>query len=235
MADQWYYSGSAEPKGPVPLSELQRLASAGELQPTDLLWQPGMHLWMPAADVRGLFRAARPELPAVPPLQPIPVEPAIPQPRPVTPRGPTRPLRRTPPPRGMSAGAKSAIAGGVIAVLVLVVVVLVVFLSNRRPSSRRVPRAVNAGGFYVVNLNPNVEDIKHLHFFAGRQVTITVTSEFKSDVDLYVYDSFGNKVASDVRADPNCFVSFRAQVTGQYRIRVVNLGPGFNRAVVRYN
>ena len=235
MADQWFYSTSAEPKGPVGLSELQRLAASGDLQPTDLLWQPGMHLWMPAADVRRLFRAARPDMPAVPPPQPIPVEPAPAQPRPVAPHGPPRPARKPTAPRGMSTGAKTAIVGGVLIVIVLVIVVLAITASRRRPTARPMPRPVNVGGSYVVQLNPNVEDNRQVHFQAGTRVNISVISDFNSDVDLHVYDTAGNEVAFDTRPDPHCFVNFRVLVTGMYRIQVVNLGPGFNRSTVRYN
>jgi hypothetical protein len=44
----WYYSKNNESRGPVPFSELERLALAGELLPGDYVWTGGMQAWLPA-------------------------------------------------------------------------------------------------------------------------------------------------------------------------------------------
>jgi hypothetical protein len=44
----WYYSKNNESRGPVPFSELERLALAGELLPEDYVWTGGMQGWLPA-------------------------------------------------------------------------------------------------------------------------------------------------------------------------------------------
>jgi hypothetical protein len=58
MSD-WYYSHDGQQKGPVPVSELERLADDGEFDPEkDLIWREGMADWKPAASVPELqFRA----------------------------------------------------------------------------------------------------------------------------------------------------------------------------------
>jgi hypothetical protein len=234
MAEQWYYTSNGEPTGPVEVGDLQRLASAGQLQPSDLVWREGMALWMPAGETRGLFREVRQEYVPPPasaapaasaPPEVIPVEPAYPSASgPYA--GPRRPPRR-PPERGMSTGAKVALFGGIAAgVVVLVVIIVLVSLAGQQRGD---------SGSYVLNLQAQQRDVRFFRFVAGRQVTITVTSDFNTDVDLFVYDSFGRRVAWDTRIDPNCRVTFRPQRTEMYRVEVVNLGPGFNRSVVRYN
>ncbi|GAA5482520.1 GYF domain-containing protein [Haloferula sargassicola] len=64
---QWYYSHDGQQKGPVPVSELSRLASAGDFDPeTDLVWREGMPDWQPAVTVD--------DLPFGKPADPVPVE-----------------------------------------------------------------------------------------------------------------------------------------------------------------
>jgi hypothetical protein len=52
---EWYYAHAGEQKGPVPVSELRRLAENGEFDPTaDLVWREGMDDWKPASTVEEL-------------------------------------------------------------------------------------------------------------------------------------------------------------------------------------
>lgn len=51
----WYYAKNDRQLGPVPPSELRRLATTGGLMPTDLIWREGMDGWAPASKVKGLF------------------------------------------------------------------------------------------------------------------------------------------------------------------------------------
>lgn len=49
---EWYYSHNGQQKGPVPVSELSRLASNGDFDPEkDLVWREGMPDWQPAVTV----------------------------------------------------------------------------------------------------------------------------------------------------------------------------------------
>jgi hypothetical protein len=56
MATDWFYTqhGRAAPV-PVSAAQLKQLADAGQLQPTDLVWQEGMAGWVAAAAIKGLF------------------------------------------------------------------------------------------------------------------------------------------------------------------------------------
>jgi hypothetical protein len=63
---QWYYSKSGRQLGPVPESELSRLAASGEINPaTDLVWREGMADWQPASQALPHL-ASTPSLPAQP-------------------------------------------------------------------------------------------------------------------------------------------------------------------------
>lgn len=55
---EWYYAHGGEQKGPVPVSELQRLAGNGDFDPaSDLVWREGMEDWKPAGTVDELGAA----------------------------------------------------------------------------------------------------------------------------------------------------------------------------------
>ena len=54
MAEQWYYSQNGQQLGPVSGEELRRMASTGELQPTDQIWKEGMSKWATASKLKGL-------------------------------------------------------------------------------------------------------------------------------------------------------------------------------------
>ena len=55
MGEEWYYSRGGTPVGPVSALELKRLASGGQLGPTDLVWKEGMRDWVTAEQLKGLF------------------------------------------------------------------------------------------------------------------------------------------------------------------------------------
>lgn len=61
--DQWYYAKAGQQHGPMTLVELQSLLRNGALNPaTDLVWNPAMTDWLPAAQVPALSGgAAAPE------------------------------------------------------------------------------------------------------------------------------------------------------------------------------
>ena len=66
--ERWHYECQGKRCGPVLFSELQRLASCGQIQPDSLTWKRGMAEWTPAWQIDGLF----------PTQQETPGQPAIP-------------------------------------------------------------------------------------------------------------------------------------------------------------
>jgi N-acetylneuraminic acid mutarotase len=56
---EWYYSKagtrSAPHAGPFSLEQLRSLAQSGAILPADLIWNPGVSLWLPAGQIAALF------------------------------------------------------------------------------------------------------------------------------------------------------------------------------------
>jgi hypothetical protein len=69
-----------------------------------------------------------------------------------------------------------------------------------------------------------------LEFAAGKKASITVRSDKKSDVHLYVYDATKKVVAKDDSPGPSCDLTFAPTKAGKYTLVVYNKGPGANRS-----
>lgn len=55
MSDKWYFVRDGITYGPVSGQELKRVATAGKLLATNLVWREGMDKRVPARAVKGLF------------------------------------------------------------------------------------------------------------------------------------------------------------------------------------
>lgn len=58
MSDQWLYTKGGKQTGPVSGTDLRRLASTGQLSPSDQVWKEGMPNWVRVETIKGLFVAA---------------------------------------------------------------------------------------------------------------------------------------------------------------------------------
>ena len=63
----WYYARNDQRFGPVEEAELRRLAAAGQLSPTDLVWRQEFPDWRRAGEVEGLFPLGAPRMVTPPP------------------------------------------------------------------------------------------------------------------------------------------------------------------------
>jgi hypothetical protein len=72
-----------------------------------------------------------------------------------------------------------------------------------------------------------------LTFPAGKRVSVTVRSDKKTDVNLFVYDSAKKLVAKDDSPGPECDLSFTPKETGKYTLVVLNKGAGANRSTLK--
>lgn len=72
-------------------------------------------------------------------------------------------------------------------------------------------------------------------FVKGRLAEVLVSGDGDTDLDLYVYDSSGNLIASDADYTDDCYVSWVPRWTGRYTIRIVNRGPVYNSFVIATN
>lgn len=83
-----------------------------------------------------------------------------------------------------------------------------------------------AGGFI---------DVYTITFTAGELAEIAVAGDGDTDLDLLIYDEFGNFVASDTGATDNGYVSWTPRWTGAYRVEVKNHGVVFNQYLLITN
>ena len=72
-------------------------------------------------------------------------------------------------------------------------------------------------------------------FVANQLAEILVSGDGDTDLDLYVYDSNGNLIASHTDYSDDCYVRWVPAWTGRYTIRIVNRGPVYNRFVILTN
>ena len=72
-------------------------------------------------------------------------------------------------------------------------------------------------------------------FVANELAEVLVSGDGDTDLDLYVYDSNGNPIASDTDYSDDCYVRWIPAWTGRYTIRIVNRGPVYNRFVILTN
>ncbi len=72
-------------------------------------------------------------------------------------------------------------------------------------------------------------------FEAQRLAEIVVSGDGDTDLDIYVYDSNGNLIASDTDYSDDCYVSWVPRWTGKYYIKIVNRGGVYNRYVILTN
>ena len=117
MATEWHYGQGEEQHGPVPLEELKQLVASGQVQPTDMVWNPDMPDWLPAGEVEELFPKQRQELVTEP----------VPEPSPSV--SSTQPCDKAVAIRTLLTSHKTAV--GIAALCVVGLVVLVSFLLSR--------------------------------------------------------------------------------------------------------
>jgi len=72
-----------------------------------------------------------------------------------------------------------------------------------------------------------------LTFPAGKEASVTVRSEKKTDVHLFVFDAAGKEVAKDDSPGPSCDLKFTPKEAGKYTLEVRNLGPGDNQSTLK--
>lgn len=121
LANEWHYLRNGESRGPFAASELQRLITAGDLLPNDLVWREGMDDWSTIAS-SGLTSPT-------PPPPPVTTTPATPP-------------RKMPRPRRVQGTNYQRVA--VWSIVGIVAVLLCVgwgYRSLRVPSQKRIPTA----------------------------------------------------------------------------------------------
>jgi hypothetical protein len=78
-------------------------------------------------------------------------------------------------------------------------------------------------------------DVYDISFRGGAFAEIAVSGDGDTDLDLYVYDEFGNLVASDLNSTDVSYVSWTPVFTGSFRVEVRNRGHVYNDYVLVTN
>ena len=71
MSNQWHYEHDGQQLGPISPEALKQLARAGQITPTDLIWQEGTDRKVPASRAKGLFPPATPTPKPLPVAEPL--------------------------------------------------------------------------------------------------------------------------------------------------------------------
>ena len=95
--------------------------------------------------------------------------------------------------------------------------------------------AVNGPSRHYDSVNGNSTDTYQVNFIANYLAEVAVSGDGDTDLDLYVYDSNGNLIASDTDYSDDCYVCWVPAWTGRFVIKVVNRGPVYNRYVIMTN
>ena len=95
--------------------------------------------------------------------------------------------------------------------------------------------AVNGPKYTVDVVGPGCTDNFTVSFVKDYLAEVGVSGDGDTDLDLYVYDSNGNLIASDADYTDDCYVCWVPRWTGRYTIKVVNRGPVPNKYVLLTN
>lgn len=95
--------------------------------------------------------------------------------------------------------------------------------------------AVNGPARAIERVYANSTDTYSLSFVSGYLAEVLVSGDGDTDLDLYVYDSNGNLIASDTDYSDDCYVSWVPRWTGRFIIKVVNRGGVSNRYAIMTN
>jgi hypothetical protein len=71
-------------------------------------------------------------------------------------------------------------------------------------------------------------DTYRIWFYGGELAEVLVIGDHDTDLDLMVYDEFGNLVASDLNFTDVCLAQWFPTRTGEFRIEVINRGSVHN-------
>ena len=84
------------------------------------------------------------------------------------------------------------------------------------------------GGRVVDRVEAHRSDFYTICLSGGELAMITVSGDGDTDLDLFVWDRFGNLIDSDTDLTDQCVVIFRAPYTGRFRIQIENWGSVYN-------
>jgi hypothetical protein len=91
----------------------------------------------------------------------------------------------------------------------------------------------NGVQFGTHTVNAHGEETFYECFWQGEWSRVALIGDGDTDLDLYVYDPFGNLVGCDTDYTDWCEVTWFARVGGTYRIVVLNRGSVYNEFTIQ--
>ena len=78
-------------------------------------------------------------------------------------------------------------------------------------------------------------DVYTITFRGGEKAEVAVIGDGDTDLDLYIYDENDNLITKDIDYGDDCYVSWTPSWTGEFTIKIKNLGDVYNRYVLITN
>ena len=82
--------------------------------------------------------------------------------------------------------------------------------------------------YHMDVVDAGLTDVYTMRFKGGEDATIIVSGDGDTDLDLYVYDENDNLVNYDDDGTDDCVVTFTPRWTGNFKVKVKNLGDTYN-------
>ena len=84
-------------------------------------------------------------------------------------------------------------------------------------------------------VDANTTDVYKVTFEGGVEAGVAIIGDGDTDLDLSIIDSNGNEVVSQTDLSDACFVEWTPPRTGQYEIKITNLGDVYNAYLLMSN
>lgn len=81
----------------------------------------------------------------------------------------------------------------------------------------------------------NGTDVYNIRFRGGERACVVVSGDGDTDLDLYIYDENDNLITSDTDYSDDCVCVWNPRWTGNFKIKIINRGPVYNRYVMAVN
>ncbi len=88
--------------------------------------------------------------------------------------------------------------------------------------------AVGGPKYHEDNVLAHSTDYYNITFRGGETASVLVSGDGDTDLDLYIYDQYGNLVAKDDDYTDTCLCTWTPRRTATYRIKIVNRGGVYN-------
>lgn len=85
------------------------------------------------------------------------------------------------------------------------------------------------------SVNAHTTDTYNVRFRGGEVACVIVNGDGDTDLDLYIYDDNGNFITSDTDSTDTCVCTWTPRYTGNFTIKIKNLGRVYNRYAMAIN